>query len=256
VRHPLVATAALLALTAGLWLVHVLARALPTTALVALAGATAAAMGLALLRRAQRRRAVLLAAYVREGSVWRHRLRGGWVMRISSFGLGAALTVALLVAVVRLDDPRAWAALVLSCPALVATTIWLQHRLGPHASPTYLPELAWRLASLSVGTALIALLVLLAFHRPYPDFGTATLEQAVWHLADAERARSALAQNLLELAAAKDALLLWLGQQLMPEPGASLAEALGWLVLLAEESLFVWSYLVLCSAVLLWRRVH
>jgi hypothetical protein len=46
-------------------------------------------------------------------------------------------------------------------------------------------------------------------------------------------------------------LRLWLAQQLMPQPGASLGQALGWLAVLAEEVLFVWSYLLLCSGVLL-----
>jgi hypothetical protein len=37
----------------------------------------------------------------------------------------------------------------------------------------------------------------------------------------------------------------------MPEPGESWVQALGWLIVLAEEVLFVWSYLALLSAALI-----
>ena len=37
----------------------------------------------------------------------------------------------------------------------------------------------------------------------------------------------------------------------MPAPGTSLAQALGWLLVLAEEALFVWSYLLTCNGVLI-----
>ncbi|HEY8519421.1 MAG TPA: hypothetical protein VIN61_05030 [Gammaproteobacteria bacterium] len=250
-HRALVVTLALLAVTAALWLLHVFGRTLPTGALVAAWLAMTAAMGFALFRRARIRRAAALGAYLREGSALRHRFRGGWLMASTRLALGAALALALLLAVLRLDDGRAWAALVASAPVLGAAVLWLQQRLAAHANAVYLPELAWRLAAAAVGVVLVAVLVALAFHRAYPALGDATLEQAVWHMADAERARSAFAQALLQAAAAKDGLTLWLAQQLMPEPGASLADALGWLVVLGEETLFVWSYLTLCSAWLL-----
>jgi hypothetical protein len=253
-RNPAVATLALLAVTAGLWLLNVFGRTLPTAALAALWIVVTLAIGAGLQRRARIRREVLLGAYLRPGSGLRRRLRGGWLMAAVSAALGALLAIGLLVAVLRLDDRAAWTLLVASAPALVLLHGFLQRALTPHASPAYLPELAWWLAAAAVGALLVAGLVWLGFHRTYPELAGATLEQAVWHLADAERARSTVAQNLLELAAAKDGLVLWLAQQLVPEPGASLADAAGWLVLLGEETLFVWSYLVLCSAVLLGGR--
>jgi hypothetical protein len=161
----------------------------------------------------------------------------------SSFVLAAAVGLALLVAVVRLDDRATWAALVASAPLLAVVQSGLRRVLAAHASALYLAEIAWRLSAAAVGALLVAALVWLAFHRSYPELGAATLEQAVWHFVDAENARSAAAETLLQLAAAKDALTLWLAQQLMPNPGASLADALGWLVVLAEETLFVWSCL-------------
>jgi hypothetical protein len=250
-RDVVLGTLALLAVTFALWLVHVFGRTLPTAALGAIWAAVTVTIAAALLRRARIRRAVALAGYLRPASVLHRWLRGGWLMAAVCLALAAVIGLALLIAVVRLDDRTAWSALVASAPALVAARAFLARGLSAHASAIYLPELAWRLAAAGVGVLLVAALVWLGFHRSYPDFGTATLEQAVWHLVDAERARSAPAETLLQLAAAKDALTLWLAQQLMPEPGGSLADAMGWLVVLAEETLFVWSYLTVCSAVLL-----
>src|SRR5690606_24875439 len=135
--------------------------------------------------------------------------------------------------------------------ALVLGDRFLRRMLAAHTNDAYLPELAWRCTAAVVGTAMVGALLALAFHPVYPELGGATLEQAVWHMVDRERARSGAAETLLQLAAAKDGLRLWLAQQLMPQPGASLGQALGWLAVLAEEVLFVWSYLLLCSGVLL-----
>jgi hypothetical protein len=63
----------------------------------------------------------------------------------------------------------------------------------------------------------------------------------------------------MQLAAAKDALAWWLGQQLLPgamQPGLQLA---AWTVLLATNALVVWSYLMICASVLMlvhWRAWH
>jgi hypothetical protein len=136
-------------------------------------------------------------------------------------------------------------------PVLVLSRAWLAGRLAGHAGALYLPILSWRLAAAAVGGLLAALLVLLAFHQAYPDFAGVSLERAVWHMVDREQARSGPAQALLQLAAAKDGLRLWLAQQFMPAPATSLAQALGWLLVLAEEGLFVWSYLLMGHGVLI-----
>ena len=244
----------LLAATAALWLLNVFGRTLPTAVLALAWAVLAIGIGVALFRRARVRRAAFLSAYVRGGSALQGRLRGGWPMAVRSLLLAAVVAGFLLIAVLRLDDRGGWLVLVASVPLLVLTYRLLLRALAPHSSGVYLPELAWRATAALVGTAMVAALVLLAYYRPYPALGEASLEQAVWHLVDAERARSAPAEALLQAAAAKDALRLWLAQQLMPSPGTSLAQGAGWLIVLAEEALFVWSYLLLCSGALLGSR--
>jgi hypothetical protein len=243
-------TLTLLALTAALWTLHVAGRTLSTAALTIAWAATAAVLGIALYRRGRIRRAAFLTAYFHRGSVLERRLRGGWPMAVWSMLIGALIAPLLLVALFRLDG-FGWAVLVAAVPALVLSDRALRRTLAGHASEAYLPELAWRCAAALVGTAMVGALLAIAFYRAYPDLGAATLEQAVWDLVDRERARSGAAETLLQLAAAKDGLRLWLAQQLMPRPGGSLGQALGWLAVLAEEVLFVWSYLLLCSGVLL-----
>lgn len=242
---------ALLVLTAALWLLNVFGRTLPTPALILAWLAATGAIGTALFRRARIRRAAFLAAYVRTGSTLQRRLAGGPLLAARCALVAAAVAILLLTALIRLEDRAAWIVLVACAPLLVATHALAARALAQHSSSAYLPEIAWRVTALLVGAAMVAALVWLAFHRAQPDFGQATLEQAVWHLVDAERARSGPAEALLQAAAAKDALRLWLAQQLMPSPGASLTQAAGWLIVLAEEALFVWSYLSLCSATLL-----
>ena len=42
-----------------------------------------------------------------------------------------------------------------------------------------------------------------------------------------------------------------MAQQLMPAPGRSLAQLAGWLVVVAEQALFVWSYLLMCNGIVI-----
>jgi hypothetical protein len=242
---------ALFALTAAVWIFHIYGRTLPTAAVAAVWAALAALLTAALLHRARIRRAAFLQAYVHAGSPLERQLRGGWLMAARAALLGALLSLLLGIALLRRDAAADWLILLAAVPCVVMTHALVTRALAPHASPRYLPELAWRVTLAAVGTLLVAGLVVLAFYRAYPDVGGVSLERAVWHLVDQERSRSAAAQVLLQMAAAKDALRLWLGQQLMPQPGTSLVQALGWLTLLAEEALFVWSHLLLCSAVLM-----
>lgn len=247
---------ALLALTGAARLVHVYGRTLPDAAAAAVWAALAVLIATALFRRARIRRGAFLAAYVRSASPLARRLRGGWLMAARAGVLGAGLALVLAVALIRLADARAWIVLVASVPVLVLVHRVLRRALAPHVSPAYAPELAWRLTAAAVGALMLGALVALAFHRAQPELGAVSLEQAVWHFADQERARSGAAQILLQMAAAKDGLRLWLAQQLMPVPGASLVQGLGWLIVLAQEAVFVWSYLQLGSAVLIGVKRH
>jgi hypothetical protein len=242
---------ALFGLTGAVWLFHIYGRTLPTAAVAVVWALLAALLCAALFRRARIRRAAFLTAYVHAGSPLERRLRGGWPMAARALLLGAVLALLLGIALLRRDATMDWVVLLAAVPVVVLTQTLATHALAPHASRAYLPELARRITIAAVGIAVFAALVALAFHRVYPELGGVSLEQAVWHLVDQEHARSAPVQVLLQMAAAKDALRLWLAQQLMPEPGTSLAQGAGWLIVLAEEALFVWSYLVMCSAVLM-----
>jgi hypothetical protein len=159
--------------------------------------------------------------------------------------LAAALALVLMLTIIRLEDSAAWVVLVASGPAFVLVRALAARMFRRHARRGYLPELAWRVTAAVVGAFMFAALVWLAFHRPYPALGGVGIDQAVWHFVDAEQARSAWVAILLKIAAAEDGVRLWLAEQLMPRPGASLVQAAGWLIVLAEDAVFVWSYLLL-----------
>lgn len=241
----------LLGAAALAWLYHLFARVLPTTALAAAWALFAAAIAMALLRRARVRRRAFLAVYVAAASPLQRWLRGGVLLALRPLVLGGLLALLLMVALARSGDHRTWLALIASGPALVLLRAWLTGRLAGHAGSLYLPILSWRAAALPVGAVITAVLAGLAFHQAYPDFSAVSLERAVWHMVDQERARSGPAEVLLQAAAAKDGLRLWLAQQLMPAPATSLVQWLGWLLVLAEEVLFVWSYLLMSHGILI-----
>ncbi|HEX5418360.1 MAG TPA: hypothetical protein VFY39_00035 [Gammaproteobacteria bacterium] len=243
-------TLVLFALTGAIWLLHVYGRTLPSLVLAAAWAALTAIIAWGLFKRARIRRAAFLLAYVEPSSPLSRCLRGGFIMAAHAGLLAAALALVLMLAVIRLADGAAWVVLVVSAPAFVLTRALAARVFGRHARRGYLPELAWRTTAAVVGAFMFAALVWLAFHRSYPALGGVGLDQAVWHFVDAEQARSAWVGILLKIAAAKDGLRLWLAEQLMPRPGASLVQAAGWLIVLAEDAVFVWSYLLLYGGVL------
>jgi hypothetical protein len=49
---------------------------------------------------------------------------------------------------------------------------------------------------------------------------------------------------------AADGLRFWLAQRLLPAPATSLWQVIAWCLVLAQEALFVWSYLLLCTGAL------
>lgn len=241
----------LLGAAAAGWLYYLYARVLPTPALVATWALGSALIASALLRRARVRRRAFLAVYLAPASPLQRWLRGGLWLALRPVALGAALALLLMVALARLADPRAWLLLIAAAPALVLARAWLAARLAGHVSAWYLPLASWRLAAWPVGAALMASLAWLALQQAYPDFGGVSLERAVWHMVDQEQARSGPGLALLQVAAAKDGLRLWLAQQFLPDPAASLPQLFGWIIVLAEESLFAWSYLLLAHGVLI-----
>lgn len=249
-RHTWRDTLLLLLATALLWALHLYGRWLPTPALAAAWAILTLLIGNGLFWRSRIRRQAFLAVYLAPASPLQRWLRGGWLMASRQFLVAALLALLLLVALLRIRDPRVWIALVCSIPVLTGLQWALHRRLAAHVNPRYRSEFCRRLALLMVAPVLLGVLLALSFTLAYPDFTGVGLERAVWHLVDQQQARSDGARTLLQLAAAMDGVRLWLAQQLMPQPGVSLVQGLGWLLVVAEESLFVWSYLLLCHGIL------
>lgn len=237
---------AALAGTALAFLLHLYARVLPTAALAAGWLLLALAIGYGLWWQARWRRRAWLAAWLRNGAPLRHRLRGGILLLLRQAAIALALALLLLVALTRTAGPAPWLVLLAAGPLLLLVDAQVRRRAAREVRPGLLPAFGWRVALPLAGVLVTAALLAAALQQAYPDFRGIGLERAVWHLVDREQARSDTLQGVLELAAAKDALRLWLGQQLMPAPGLSLAQLAGWLALVAAEALFAWSYLLLC----------
>ena len=240
---------ALVAVVATLWLLHLYARVAPTEVLLAAWALLSLALARALVLRARLRRQGWLAMYLRPQGSLAARLRGGVLMAVVQSVIGAGLALLFLLAVMRSADTLTWMSLLSVALSLPPLSAFLQRSLRAQASDLYLDELAWRTASGALGAILLVLLTWHAFGRTYPDFAEATLEQAVWHMVGLQQSRSDMALVALQAAAAGDGLRLWLGQQLLPAPGTSLWQALGWALLLAQEALFVWSYVLVCGGV-------
>ncbi|MFU8896223.1 MAG: hypothetical protein ACNA8J_07525 [Gammaproteobacteria bacterium] len=232
------------------WAFHVYARVLPSAALAALWGVFACLIAAALFRQARVRRGAFLAVYFAAASPLQSWLRGGVFMALGSLAVGGILALVLMTSLARIEGPWQWLALLAAVPAIVLLRASLWRPLARHASPHHMAVLSWRVAALVTGAALVAGFVLLALHQAYPAFADVSLERAVWHMIDQEQARSAPWQGLLEARAGLDGLRLWLAQQLMPAPGDSFLQMLGWVLVFAEETLFVWSYLLMGYGVL------
>jgi len=242
---------------AGLLLLNILGRSSPTWVLVMAWLLISLIMLAGLWVRALSRRQAFLTAYMHQASPWRARLRGGPVLALRLWLVAALLALVLLVAIVRLQQDLLWWLLAASLPVLIGLQALVGRLLRRHVSAVFLPELSWRVTMALQFVMLFCAMAWLALYGQYPEFAEVTLRQALWHEMSRERALSAPLEGLLQLAAAKDALALWLGQQLLPAVGSPLLRMAGWLLLLAAEGLFVWSYLVFAAGVAAlpgWRR--
>jgi len=249
-----------LALTATaslLWLFHLYARVLDTAFLVGICLLVTVLLLMALWWRARLQRQVLLLAHVQPGSPLQRWMRGGLLMALLRLPLAMVLAPLLLVTLVRLDDNRLWLLLIVAAPVLVLLRTFLRARLAFHAREPYLTLLLWRIGSATLFLVLLAVVIALSIARDWPDFQAATLEQAIWHMADREVARSAPFQDLLQLFAAMDGLRLWLAQQVLPAlPLDRLLLLVGWALVFAKNALFVWSYALILHAVLVLTAPH
>ncbi len=240
--------------TALLWALHLYGRTLTEPALILVWFVMTALLATGLFIRARIRRRAFLLAYLHADSAIARRWRGGVVMAVRVCLLAGLLAAVLIVALLRIETTAVWVALIAAALMLAPLHACGARALAGQANPVWLTELAWRIAIAVVGLLLMAALAALAYHQPQPELGGVRLDSAVWYFVERESARSELAGLLLELAAAKDGLKYWLGQQLLPQPGVSFTQAAGWAVILAEEALFVWSYLSLLSATLIARE--
>jgi hypothetical protein len=244
-------TGFLLLLMATLWLAFLYARVLPTSALIWLWLLSSAAMARGLWIRSRVRRRAWLAVYLRERGVLFRVLRGGVLMRLTCIIVGSLLSLFLLVTLLRVSEVFVWQALLVTACVLLPAQQIAYSRLQAHIHDHYLAEIAWRFAASLCGLTLLLVLAWHGYHQQYPNLLQASLDQAVWHYVDQENARSAYLLTLLQLIAALDGLSQWLAQQLLPAPVGSFMQAGAWVLLLVRESLFVWSFLIMCRGVLI-----
>ena len=248
----------------GLILVHQFALDASDAVLGAIVLGLALLMVAGLWLQALVRRRLFLAGALRAESFWHRRLRGGFGLAVAALILGLPLAVILLVAAVRPSSDYFLFALVITAPVLILLWQGAYRLLSGHAVARFHAVLALRAALALNFVLLFGVLAIAALFQSYPDFGGLTLAQAVLSEVGRQDAESELLAGLLQMAAAKDALAWWLGQQLLPGmPGSNVAEAMlvlgAWVLLLATDALAAWSYLVGCSAVLTvvhWREWH
>jgi hypothetical protein len=238
-----------LAAVGALWILHLYGRMLPTGALAVVGLALAASIAGALFWRARIRRRALLTVYLVPASALNRWLRGGLFMAIRQFAIAAVLALVLIVSVLRAVEIDVWLALVAAAVLLATLRTVTEWLLRHHVGMLLLDETAWRVSLTVVAVGLLTTLVLLALYRAYPEFSDVSLERAVWYFVDREGARSAPFETLLQIAAANEALRLWLGQQLLPLVGGRLLQLAGWILVLAEQALFALSYLLFCQGV-------
>ncbi|QKT03931.1 hypothetical protein HUS23_08925 [Ectothiorhodospiraceae bacterium 2226] len=227
------------------------ARALPalgTGYVVALWVLLGVPMLAILFRRRRAVRRAWLAVYLREDSPWQWRLRGGGLMLLGQVFVAAALSLALLLSLARGVPSASWIVLVLFVPVWVLGWRVLQRYLAVHAAPRLLPMATGGALRRVAGVALLLVLASWALWQPYADLGRVTLYEAVQFYAARQQAESGLLQHALEVTAALDGARHWLAQHWLEGlPGTAL-QVVAWLLVLVQEWLFVWPYLLLSQA--------
>lgn len=189
-----------------------------------------------------------LRVHLQEGSPWSARLRGGVLMLLGQTLVSGALALALLISLARGIPASTWIVLVLFVPVWAKAWSGLGRALARHASREFLSLTTARILVWLSGTVLLLGLATWTLWQPFPDLGTVTLYEAVRHFAARQEAESLVLQRLLELTAALDGARHWLAQrwhEVLPGPALQLV---AWMVVLVQEWLFVWPYLLLCQA--------
>lgn len=221
--------------------------------------AMALTMSVGLGVRSHVRRRMLLASCLEPESPWQRRLRGTLLRWLTAFVRSVPLAVILAVALARAEHHLMLTVFILSAPAFVLLWRSCMGWLASHVLASYVFDIALRFAQAIALVVLVAGLTTAALHAAYPDLSDRSLGQAILHQVRLQEAASGVLLALMQLAAAKDVVSWWLGQQLLPGLVEPVFQLAGWALVLATDVIVVWSYLVLCSSVLCmvhWRSFH
>lgn len=241
-----------LLVVATLWVLHLFGRVLPVQIWLLVLALLTVVIGYGGWQRKRCRRAAWLSVYVQAASPWQQRLRGGGWMLAGQLCLGFFWALVLSAGVLRLQGVVAWWLLLLNLPLLVLAHAVVSMVSRRHVATKVLDDWSWRGSVLLLAAALLPVMVWQALYISYPMFADVSLERAVWHMMEQEQAYSPLIHNLLQLAAAKDGLRLWLAQQWMPAVASSTGEVLVWGIVVLDQALLVWPCLLLCQGAVLW----
>lgn len=240
----------MLIVTTGLWLWQMLARVLPNAGLIASLVVFVGLIAVGLWYRVKTRRRVWLNAYFLPGSPLHRLLQGGLWMGLVQGVTAVVLGLVLAAALLRSHSLWVWVSFLLAALLLPLLALGISKRLEAHAPTIYRDALSLRLSALFLGVLLWGGLIYQSYHASYPDFRCASLDQAIWYMMSTQQARSEFLLGVLELSSAAEAIRLWFAQRVLPAPITSLWQGLAWCLVLAQEALFVWSYLLLCSGAL------
>lgn len=193
------------------------------------------------LERARLRRRAWLGQYLKPGSVWVRRLRGG-VLMVLVQQLTAAILALWLVLSLRLILLADGLLLLAGMIVWLLLVRGLRGCLAPHALPGRVEPLARRLSVGPVAFVLALALVGFAMVRVQPHYGDMALAQALHYGLQGLSGDSLLAV-LQRLAVALDVTQHWAIQSLDGAglPGRMLV-MVGWVMVFALNSAFAWSW--------------
>ena len=238
---------ALLGLIAAMLIMGAVLPKLPTGAVLVLYVLLWLPLLLVLFMRRRMLRHAWRRAYVIDSSPWQRWLRGGPLMLIGQTMTAGLLALALLVSLARETPASTWILLLLLVPIWSIAWTPLRTALARHLSPQILAFSTAAVLRWLCAVALLTVLTAAAFWQPVPDLGEATLYEAARHFILQQRAESSFLQALLEAAAALDGAGHWLAQNWLHVLPSAM-RPLAWSLVLVQQWLFIWPFLLLCEA--------
>lgn len=235
----------------ALWWFMRVGRILGDVWVVVVWAGVALVMARGLFRRARIRRRAWRRAYLHPESPWNRWLRGGPLLFCSQLVKAGVLSAVLLVSVVRVGgEPVFWRLMLVAVLLFVWGRMKTEQVFWRDVAPVYRPELVARLGQWCTAAVLIPCLVAWALVQPQPDFREASLEQALWHVADQEVAASALVERAAQWLALWHGLEQWAAQQITALEQPRWVQGGVWVSVLVRQSLFVSSLLVMFNGFL------